>query len=491
MASKPPPSAEPQATVDIERSWLVAFAVLLGAGLVFRVWLCFTDDGIYWPDEIYQSLEPAHRLVFGYGLVPWEFIEGARNWAFPGLLAAVLKAITLVLGDSPRRYLVAIRLVFTVIGMATAWGTYRLARTCGARPVPATLGPIWFALAPPSIYFAPRALSETASAVAVVFGFALALQLDRERAKRRVLAGASLLGFSTLLRLQNGIFCAGLVGILLARRRWRDASVAALVLFGWALAFGLLDRLTWGDWFHSAVAYMRFNVIEGKGAQWGVSEGTYYLRVLWTSMPLVTLWVAPLSVLAVRRSAGLLVTACVYLLLHSIVPHKEFRFILPFLPIWFALAASGLSWVLSLLPFDARWPAAAIASCAAFAGARFHTLTFGQLGQYERERPNASAYDDFGPVNRLLLVAHAQPDLCGIEIEAVHLAWSGGATYLHRNVPIYPRGAWSGANHFNYVLTMGAARRSGRVVATEGFLALVALPLSSCTPDPSYRWKLP
>ena len=32
----------------------------------------------------YQSLEPAHRLVFGYGMLAWEFIEGARNWALPG-----------------------------------------------------------------------------------------------------------------------------------------------------------------------------------------------------------------------------------------------------------------------------------------------------------------------------------------------------------------------------------------------------------------------
>lgn len=465
------------------------FLALLGAGLALRVWLCFCDDGIYWPDEIYQSLEPAHRLVFGYGLVPWEFVEGARNWAFPGLVAGLLKAITILVGDSPRRYLVAIRLVFSAIGMLTAWGTYELGRTCGARGIAAATGAVWFALAPPSIYFAPRALSETASAVAIVFGFALALK--DAAPSRRIAAGASLLGLSALLRLQNGIFCAGLLATLLARRRWRASGLSALVLLAWVFAFGLLDRLTWGDWFHSAIAYFRFNVVEGKATQWGVSENTYYLRVLWTSMPLVTFWAAPLALLAVRRCAGLLVTACAFLAIHSFVAHKEFRFVLPVLPIWFALAASGLSWVLSLLPVHPRWPAAAIASCAAVAGARFHELTFGQLGQYEHQRPNASAYDDFGPVNRLLLAAHDQSDLCGIDIEAVHLAWTGGATYLHRNVPIYPRGAWAGSGHFNYVLTYGGAGRTGRVVATQGPFALVALPRSSCTPDPSYRWKLP
>lgn len=482
------PEAEPRPTLWRDRPCLAVFAALLAAGLAFRVWLCFSDDGIYWPDEIYQSLEPAHRLVFGYGLIPWEFVEGARNWAFPGLVAALLKAVTLF-GDNPRHYLVALRLVFSAMGMATAWGTYKLARACGAGSLAAAVGAIWFALAPPTIYFAPRGLSETASAVTVVFGFALALAPDARRG--RVAAGACLLGFSTLLRLQSAIFCAALVAILLARRRWGASGLAAIVLLGWALALGLLDRITWGDWFHSAVAYLRFNIVEGKSAQWGVAENTYYLRVLWTSMPLVTVWAAPLFILGVRRCAGLFTTACLFVLIHSLVAHKEFRFILPVVPIWFAVAASGLSWVLSLLPIDPRWPIAAVASCAALAGARFHALTFGEIGQYEHERPNASAYDDFGAINRLLLVAHAQSDLCGIEIEAVHLAWTGGATYLHRNVPIYPRGAWVASNHFNYVLAVAGATRMGRVVASEGPFALVALPHSTCVPDPSYRWKLP
>ena len=61
------------------------------AGGAIRVWLALNDDGIYWPDESYQGFEPAHWLVFGYGLIPWEFVDGMRNWAFPGFVAALLK----------------------------------------------------------------------------------------------------------------------------------------------------------------------------------------------------------------------------------------------------------------------------------------------------------------------------------------------------------------------------------------------------------------
>ena len=75
--------------IETERVWwtrladrrigLALLAAVLAIGAALRVWLSFHDDGIYWPDEIYGSLEPAHRLVFGPGLISWEFIEGARS----------------------------------------------------------------------------------------------------------------------------------------------------------------------------------------------------------------------------------------------------------------------------------------------------------------------------------------------------------------------------------------------------------------------------
>ena len=53
------------------RAGLALLAAILVAGGAARIWLACVDDGIYWPDEVYQSLEPAHRLVFGPGLVSW------------------------------------------------------------------------------------------------------------------------------------------------------------------------------------------------------------------------------------------------------------------------------------------------------------------------------------------------------------------------------------------------------------------------------------
>ncbi|HEX4622078.1 MAG TPA: hypothetical protein VH208_10975, partial [Myxococcaceae bacterium] len=241
----------------------------LGLGAALRLWLCFHDDGLFWPDEIYQSLEPAHRLVFGYGLVAWEFIEGARNWALPALVAALLQTARAFGLNEPSGYLHFVRIAFALLGTATAYGTFRLARAAGAEPAHAAAGAALCALAGPLIYFAPKAMSETASALPVVLGLAWALPPSATRRDR--ILGASLLGVAVLLRLQCAVFCVGLLGILAARRQWRPLAETAGVLAGWALAFGLLDALTWGGWFHSAIVYLRFNFIEGKAAQWGTA----------------------------------------------------------------------------------------------------------------------------------------------------------------------------------------------------------------------------
>src|SRR5439155_17397736 len=98
-------------------------------------------------DEIYQSLEPAHRLVFGYGLLAWEFIDGARNWTFPAFVAAVFEVARLNGSDDPRDYLGLARLTFSAIGVATAFGAYRLARAYGAMTLSAACAAAAFPLA--------------------------------------------------------------------------------------------------------------------------------------------------------------------------------------------------------------------------------------------------------------------------------------------------------------------------------------------------------
>ncbi|HZH17971.1 MAG TPA: hypothetical protein VE057_26705 [Archangium sp.] len=483
------PTSEAPAERLLARAILV---LILGVGAALRVWLALTDDGLSWPDEIYQSLEPAHRLVFGYGMQAWEFLEGARNWTLPGLVAALFKLSTLMGLEEPRGYLGVTRSVFGLLGAATAWGSWRLARAYGASPLAAGAGASLFALAAVPLYFAPRAMSENASALPVVLGLALALAPGASR--RAGVAGASLLGLAVLLRLQNGVFCVGLLAVLAARRDWRAARDALAVLAGWAFLFGLLDRLTWGRWFHSALVYLDFNVVKNGAATFGTEPFSYYNRVLFRAMGGVTLVTAVLTLFAARRAPGLFGVAAAFYLLHALQPHKELRFLVPSLPLFAALAGVGLDTVLRHLPpspVRLALPLVVVA-VAGFSGLRMGGLTFRDLGQYPGAKSLQNAWDDFGPANRLLITAGRLPDVCGLKVEGIHLAWTGGYSYFHRDVPLYAHhGPGRESRLYSHVLTLSGAVANGEVVASEGPFVLVRLPHGRCAPDPAWSSRLP
>lgn len=464
------------------------------AGGIARLWLAATDQGIYWPDEIYQSLEPAHRLVFGYGLVAWEFIQGARNWALPGLVAALLyPARAHELG--PAQYLPLVKGAFGLLSLAAAYGAYLLARAYGADRLSASCAAALLALGGPLIYFAPRAMSENASATAAVLG--LALVLTRNPARWQLLLGGSLLGAAVLLRLHTAIFCVVALAQL-SWRSWRDARWLWGVLAVWAFFFGLLDHLTWGSlpsakfggWFHSALEYLRFNLLQDGAAGWGVSPWHFYFRHLFTAMPAIAVVSLLLALWGSTRALGLFVSVALFLGLHSWTGHKEWRFLLPMLPLLFALAAVGLS----KLKGKSQLAATALVLLSATASfARHKHLTFGDLGAYP-ERASATAYDDYGAVNRLLLKAHEQADLCGLRIDLAHLAWTGGHSYLHRNVPIYMGGRPAlSSGVFNYVITWQSPALSGEIVARDSKHPnmVLARVLTGCRVDPGYSWRLP
>ena len=426
-------------------AWGFLLALTLCSGLGMRLWLAFHDDGIYWPDEIYQSLEPAHRVVFGFGMLPWEFVQGARNWTLPGLIAGFFKAADLLRLPRPIGYLALTRITLCVAATSATYFTYRLARRLGASQPAATAGATLLALGAVPIYFSPRALGETVSMLPVAVGFALAL--PRGDRKWRLL-GVALLAIAVFLRLQNGIFCAALLIVLLVSRRYRESLEAAVLLAAAGVAYGVVDLLTWGDWFHSARVYLLFN-LRGGASGWGVSPFTYYAKHL---ARLPWLWGVALigfAVLGSWRSPALAFAAGAFLLIHSLTPHKEFRFLLPAFPLLGALGALGLDELRRLPPLVFRSATATVIAIALLSGATLGRLTFTDLGA--NLSPAGSAYDASGPLNRLLVEAHNQPGLCGIDIEGATLPWSGGYTYLDRSVPMFTAGG-PGPAYYNYLV---------------------------------------
>ena len=269
----------------------------------------------------------------------------------------------------------------------------------------------------------------------------------------------------------------GVLGVLAARRNWRGLLETLGVLSVWAVAYGAIDALAWSDvpgaayggWFHSAIHYLRFTLIEGRAAEWGTSQFGYYAEFIFRSMPIIAACLAIGLLAGLRYAPALSVLALLFLAGHSAVPHKEFRFILPMLPL--AIAATVTSF--DALPRPARLTGVGLLLVGGVVSAvTFPSLTFGDLGAHLHLRhsdPEASAWDDGGPINRLLLAANRQPDLCGLRVDT-YPAFHGASSYLHRPVHIY-HGVPESSGLYNYAIARAGSGLP--VVARDGEMELV------------------
>ena len=477
------------------RAWL--WLGLCVAMVLPRLYVALHDQGMIWADEIFQTLEQGHRLAFGYGLVPWEFKVGARSWLLPGAIGGVLKVLALAGVSSGAGLAAGLKLLFAVLAAVTFYPLLRMAEAWGGVIALVLLGAA-ATFFPGTFIYGSRAMAEVASAPFLAWGLwllwdwgmgrsgkAAAYSVSPVLAGRRsgvgrlILAG-SLFGLATLLRYQSAILLPAILIIVWARRSLRAATLVAAGLGIVLVLGGLLDWVTWGKPFQSLWVYVRFNLLEGGANQWGIAKRGFYLRVLLSSSGPAMVLLFFGFVAGLRRTWPVALPALFFLGVHSMIPHKELRFLYPVLPMVLLCAAVGLAAFLAKLPFPRgqRGAATGLVALALLAGLGWQSarVTFADIGQlmdaYRFGGPTSNlVWQAYGERNRLFNQAGAHEDICGLAAPAMNPYWTGGYTYLHRPVPIL----WNGGRHdfdsANYAL-MGPGQRMMdarfHVLATEG-----------------------
>jgi hypothetical protein len=209
------------------------------------------------------------------------------------------------------------------------------------------------------------------------------------------------------------------------------------------------------------VVYIRFNLLEGGANQWGVSARSFYWETLRaTSGP--TFFVALLGFAAgLRRTWQIALPVLVFIVAHSVISHKELRFLYPVLPLFLLCSAVGLALLLGKLPLSRIWRRAATAALALLllfaSGLRSLGVTFSDIGQVmpgpEIGGPTSRlVWGAFDERNRLLSVAGTHADICGLAAPGINPYWTGGYTYFHRRLPIVWSEARPDLEAANYVL---------------------------------------
>jgi GPI mannosyltransferase 3 len=323
--------------------WATPLTASLGVALGIRLLVAINFPNIYAPDENFQYLGQAHRLVFGQGYVPWEYQVGLRSWLIPLLLAAPM-ALAHWITPSPLAGIMLIRILLCmaslpIVWCATKWGE----RFHGVQG--AWLAGLVTAIWPDLWLMAPHPLEEALSTDCLVPAIYLVEACRGQNNLRHVALAAFFLGLSFALREQLAPAVA-IPGIFLCGRnakRWLLAlPIAAIPV----VCAGLLDWFTWGEMFRSFWLNIYLNIVLGVASHYfdSSSPAYYPLNLLydWLWGALLMGWLAWLGArkLPVAGWAAVAIIA-----VHSCIAHKELRYIFPAMALLIPLAGVGLAGV--------------------------------------------------------------------------------------------------------------------------------------------------
>jgi hypothetical protein len=401
--------------------WLLL--VITAGALLIRMGVAVLLPSIVHQDEIFQYLEQGHRLAFGDGLVPWEYIVGARSWLFPGLIAGVLDVARLF-SDQPETGDLAVAALMAILSLSPVicgylWGW----RIGGSRAAVAVGGvnAVWFEL----VYFAPHTLSENLAADALVAGLYLMYPARPAMSFGRLALAGFCLGLAFVFRVQLApAIAVGVVAVCRTEIRTRYLPV----LLGAALPVllaGLLDAVTW-DWpFQSMALNFWINLKDGVAAQFSRAPPYQYLSFAVTYWSGAFALVVVLACMGARRLPVLLLVALTIFAAHTLLSHKEYRFNFPALPLVMTLVGIGSADVAERLGGALRSPRARIAM--PWAVPVFWLVTSLVLARSREFYP--LWYRDQGSILAMRIIDR-DPAACGVGIYPSDL-WDRGGGYAH------------------------------------------------------------
>ncbi|MGI8931425.1 MAG: hypothetical protein ACR2FK_03465, partial [Sphingomicrobium sp.] len=325
------------------RSARMWFWGLFALAAVLRI-AAFNAYSAHHPDETIQYLEQAHRIVFGYGVVPWEFRYFIRSWLIPLMLVPPM-ALGEAIEPGGTLYLVLPRAMVTVLNFApvvAAWfiGS-RISRQHGVVAMAVTA--VWVEC----VYFSVQILSESLAVSCFMAGVAL---LHSKARMRSVVAAGALVGLAGLMRFQFGPAIAVYAAIVAGKdvRLWKGLLAGGVPV---VIGGGMLDiamGLTPYEWI---LTNYRMNIGEGRMKEIGGVSHTTYAVALFKNWSAAAFVIPFLAVMVWRRHKALAIAALVNLVVHQLIGHKEYRYLWLSVEIALLLAAFGSVELLRLRPF--------------------------------------------------------------------------------------------------------------------------------------------
>jgi hypothetical protein len=450
-----------------------ALVALLAVAFALRVGLATAFPTVYRPDEIFQTIEPAHRLVTGWGVVTWEWREGARSWLFPAMFVPPI-ALAEWLRWGPGGYMPMIAAELSLISLLSVVAAFALGRHYAGRAAGwlcAGLVAFW----PDCVYFDAKPMAEIVSAHLIIAAMGMALLLPADGRRRKWLAAIGLLmGCAFAFRIHVAPLIA-LIGLwCLWRAGWRAFWPLLAGAAGPLALMGAVDWLTWGAPFISIWTYYQVNLVQGYIGSQGYVHPLFYVfgpTLMWGPAAIPVLALAPVGALSMPLAAAIIV---VDIALHSLFAIKTISYIYAAIPL--LLILSGMASVRLAEALGGRRGSVVVA------------VLWAVVPVVAVVQPIERRMWHFGKATPAMAkIIRDARDLCGVGIEGGYLLAS--YALMDRAVPLYlvadPSRESAVRVAANYMITRGPQAEAGKGdrLLCDDSICLFRRP-GPCVPSP-------
>ncbi|KAJ1433546.1 GPI mannosyltransferase [Sesbania bispinosa] len=308
--------------------------------LAFRMVNSLLVQSYFNPDEHWQGPEVAHRIAFGYGHLTWEWKQGIRSYLHPMIFVPLYRLLALLRVDTPWLMMRAPRLLQSVFSAVGDLYLYKLSALLFSNRVAKWALANWF-----MFYCFSRTLSNSMETVLTLVSlyFWPCMRSSGKCSSVSRKWGLVMAALACAIRPTSAVtwLYVGLFELLKAHDRLKfvflEVAPIGILVLGLTC---LLDRFMYGTWILVPLNFLKFNFLSSGGDYYGTHKWHWYFTQGFTVMIFSHL---PFCIAGIIYSkqwkfAGLLAWVLGF---YSVLGHKEFRFVLPVLPI--ALMFSGYS----------------------------------------------------------------------------------------------------------------------------------------------------
>jgi phosphatidylinositol glycan class B len=324
------------------------------AALVLYVVAAWFSTGFYHGDEHYQLIEFA---MYKMGSVApdelaWEFGARVRPAIQPFIAFLLINLLQVISINDPYIQAFILRILTAVLAL---FSIRYFTRNCIGMIEPKFH--FWYLFLSYFLWFLPfvnvRFSSETWSGIMLLN--ALSVLISKDVQKGRMYLAGGLLGLNFLFRYQNAFLAMGVFLWLVFIRREKIPGLMKLLGAGLAVLLTgmLMDYWLYGEFVLSAWNYFYVNIVADVASRYGTEAWWNYFYSIFRFgfFPIGIPVILSFLVLTLKRPKNIFIwTILPFFVVHSIIPHKELRFLFPVInlvPIMLIMAYQALNWDVS------------------------------------------------------------------------------------------------------------------------------------------------